>query len=315
MVDQIRVAERAYRASGRAPAPPIEPEHPAVKAALDDMTKPVDIPAPTPADARTYGGFLHRPARLHVLDDEVIVNYIYRHWFVLVVREIPPALVIAGAIVLGGVLATVLHTMMWLIGVAGLMIGIGYAGLVYLNYIDDIFILTTDRVIDIDRYLFIFFEGRKQADYTKVQDVRVNVSTLVARILNYGDIIVETAGRLPNIEMTSIPSPFAVQDLIFTRMNALKERDLARAANRQRLENRRLIAGTMNQILVAVPDVRRLTLLDAGEALRQVGLKLVVDSERPARGVPPGSVVTQMPGPKVTALRDSEVYVVLSGRG
>ncbi|HEY7985061.1 MAG TPA: PASTA domain-containing protein, partial [Ktedonobacterales bacterium] len=158
-------------------------------------------------------------------------------------------------------------------------------------------------------------EGRKQADYTKVQDVRVNVSTLVARILNYGDIIVETAGRLPNIEMTSIPSPFAVQDLIFTRMNALKERDLARAANRQRLENRRLIAGTMNQILVAVPDVRRLTLLDAGEALRQVGLKLVVDSERPARGVPPGSVVTQMPGPKVTALRDSEVYVVLSGRG
>jgi PH (Pleckstrin Homology) domain-containing protein/PASTA domain-containing protein len=315
MVDQIREAERAYRTSGRAPAPPIEPEHPAVKAALDEMTKPVNVPTPPAADPRTYGGFLQRPARLHMLDDEVIVNYIHRHWFVLVWREVLPALVMAAAIVLGGVLAMALHSSMWLVGIGGLLIGMGYAGLVYLNYIDDIFILTTDRVVDIDRYLFFFFEGRKQADYTKVQDVRVNVNTLLARILNYGDIIVETAGRLPNIEMTSIPNPFAVQDLIFTRMNALKERELARAANRQRLENRRLIAGTMNQLLVAVPDVRRLTLLDAGEALRIVGLKLKVDAERPARGVPPGSVVTQMPGPAATALRDSEVYVVLSGRG
>jgi hypothetical protein len=315
MVDQIRLAEREYRAGGRAPAPPIEPENPAVKAALDELTKPVDIPMPTPAVGRTYGGFLRRPARLHVLDDEVIVNYIYRHWFVLVVREVPPALVTVLSIAFADVFASVLHSSIWVVGVAGMLVGLAYAVLVYLNYIDDIFILTTDRVIDIDRYLFVFFEGRKQADYTKVQDVQVNVNSLIARILNYGDIIVETAGRLPNIEMTRIPNPFAVQDLIFTRMNALKERDLTRAANRQRLENRRLIAGTMNQVLVAVPDVRRLTLLDAGEALRQAGLKLVVESERPARGVPPGSVVTQVPGPKATALRDSEVFVVLSGRG
>jgi uncharacterized membrane protein YdbT with pleckstrin-like domain len=314
MLDQIREAERNYRTSGRAPAPPIEPENPAVKAALDELTKPVDIPVPQAAEERTYGAFLRRPARLHTLDDEVIVNYIYRHWFVLVRREILPALVIVGSLVLGDVLASALGRPLWFVAGVGVLIGIAYGVLVYLNYIDDIFILTTDRVVDIDRFLFLFFEGRKQAEYTRVQDVQVNINTLVARLLNYGDIIVETAGRLPNIEMTSIPNPFAVQDLIFTRMNALKERDLLRAANRQRLENGRLIAGTMNQVLVAVPDVRRLTLLQAGEALKSAGLKLVVESERPARGVPPGSVVTQMPGPKVTALRESEVYVVLSGR-
>jgi uncharacterized membrane protein YdbT with pleckstrin-like domain len=314
MVDQIREAEVAFRASGRAPAPPIEPENPAVKVALDELTKPVDIPQPQAAEERTYGAFLRRPARLHTLDDEVIVNYIYRHWFMLVRREILPALVIIGSLAVADVLANVLGRPIWLVALVGVFIGLAYAGLVYLNYVDDIFILTTDRVVDIDRFLFFFFEGRKQADYTKVQDVQVKVTTLLARILNYGDITVETAGSLPNIEMTSIPNPFAVQDLIFTRMNALKERDLARAANRQRLESRRLIAGTMNQVLIAVPDVRRLTLLQAGEALKTAGLKLVVESERPARGVPPGSVVTQVPGPRATALRDSEVYVVLSGR-
>jgi uncharacterized membrane protein YdbT with pleckstrin-like domain len=314
MVDQIREAEAAFRASGRAPAPPIEPENPAVKAALDELTKPVDIPQPQAAEERTYGAFLRRPARLHTLDDEVIVNYIYRHWFMLVRREILPALVIIGSLAVADVLANLLGRPIWLVAVVGVFIGLAYAFLVYLNYIDDIFILTTDRVVDIDRFLFFFFEGRKQADYTKVQDVQVDVNSLLARVLNYGDIIVETAGSLPNIEMTSIPNPFAVQDLIFTRMNALKERDLARAANRQRLENRRLIAGTMNQVLITVPDVRRLTLLQAGEALKTAGLKLVVESERPARGVPPGSVVTQVPGPRATALRDSEVYVVLSGR-
>jgi uncharacterized membrane protein YdbT with pleckstrin-like domain len=314
LADQIRQAEMNYRSSGRAPAAPIEPENDAVKRALDVVAQPVDIPMPTPAAQRTYGGFFRRPANFHTLDNEVIVNYIYRHWFVLVRREVFPALVLIGSLLFAGTLALALHTELWVIGLLGLMIGLIYAGLVYLNYIDDVFILTTDRVIDIDRFIFFFFEGRKQADYSKVQDVRVNVRTLVGRILNFGDIVVETAGRLPNIEMSDIARPFAVQDLIFARMTALKEREAAMAANRQRQESRRVIAGTMNEVLVEVPDVRRLSLLEAGEALNAAGLKLVVDAERPMRGVPPGAVVTQMPGPRATALRESEVYVIVSGR-
>ena len=114
--------------------------------------------------------------------------------------------------------------------------------------------------------------------------------------------------------MSDIPDPFAVQDKIFNWINAVKERDAAAAANRQRLENRRLIAATMNKLLVDVPEVRNLSVLEAGQRLADAGLRLVVESERRMPGVPPGVVVAQMPSQGANALHASEVYVVLSGR-
>jgi uncharacterized membrane protein YdbT with pleckstrin-like domain len=314
VADQIREAEQAYRKGGRAAAAPVEPKHPAIKKVLDEMAQPIVVDQPAGVPQRTFGGFLRRPAMIHYLENEVVISYIYRHWFVLVRREVIPALILVASLLLGGALAAFLHTGLWLVSLVGVLVGILYGTLVYLNYADDVFILTTERIIDIDRFVFIFFEGRKQADYSKVQDVRVSVDSLIGRILNYGDITVETAGRLPNIEMSDIPNPFTVQDLIFARMNAVKERDAAAAANRQRSEYRRMIAATMNELLVEVPDVRQRSLLDAGAALQAAGLRLVVDSERRMRGVLPGVVVAQMPAPNSTVLQDSEVRVVLSGR-
>lgn len=314
LADQIRAAEQAYRGGGRPAADEVEAKLPAIKKVLDEMAKPVTIEAPPALPQRTFGGFLHRPAHLRFLPNEVVVNYIYRHWFVLVRRELLPAALLVLSLVAAGVLAGLLHTVIWVVALLGVLISLVYGALVYLNYADDVFILTTDRIIDIDRLLFIFFEGRKQADYSKVQDVRVNVSSIIGRILNYGDITVETAGRLPNIQMSDIPDPFAVQDLIFTRINAIKDRDAAAAANRQRREYHRMLAATFNELVVEVPEVRQLSLLEASEQLDGVGLRLKVDSERRVRGVPPGVVVAQMPSAQTAVLRDSEVRVILSGR-
>jgi membrane protein YdbS with pleckstrin-like domain len=314
---QVADKVREYQSTGGGSKPadaPIQPKHPAVQKVLDEMAKPVVVAPPAGVPRRTFGGFLRRPATLNYLPNEVVLNYIYRHWFVLVRREVLPAVVVFGSLALGAIIAAFLHSDLWLVALAGVLGGAIWGGLVYLNYADDVFILTTDRIIDIDRFVFIFFEGRKQAEYSRVQDVSVSVDSLLGRILNYGDIMVETAGRLPNIEMSDIPEPFMVQDLIFNRMNALRERDAAAAANRQRMESRRIIAATMNELLVEVPDVRRLTLLEATHRLQDAGLRLVIDSERRGRGQPPGVVMAQMPDPLATALADSEVRVVLSGR-
>lgn len=312
MADQIRVAEQAYR-RGIHTAAPIEPEHPAIKRVLDQVAQPIAPPAPPGVPHRTFGGFLHRPAMIRFFDDEVVMDYIYRHIWVLIRRELIPA-----AIVVGGLAAAVvlfaLGSMFWMLGVLGIVGGAIYGGLVYLNYADDVFILTTHRVIDIDRFVFIFFEGRKQADYSRVQDVRVTITSLVGRVLNFGNILVETAGRLPNIEMTDIPNPFSVQDKIAARINAAKEREAIAAANRQRQENRRLIAATMNEVLVKVPNVDRLPMLEAGERIHRAGLRWTIEAERRMPGVPPGVVIAQIPSPGATALVDSEVYVTLSGR-
>jgi uncharacterized membrane protein YdbT with pleckstrin-like domain len=312
--DQIRVAEAGYRGAGRPSSDEVEPKLPAIKKVLDEMAKPVAIEAPPAVSLRSFGGFLHRPANVRLLPNEVITNYIFRHWFVLVRKLLIPFAILLLSLGAAGVLAGPLHTGMWVVALVGVVIAVAWGGLVYLNYADDLFILTTDRIIDIDRFIFVFFEGRKQADYTKVQDVRVNVRSIIGRILNYGDIVVETAGRLPNIEMSDIPDPFTVQDLIFSRLNAVKERDAAAAANRQRREYRRMLAATLNELVVEVPEVRQLNLVEASERLDGIGLQIKVDSERRVRGVPPGVIVAQMPSAKSMVLRDSEVRVIISGR-
>jgi uncharacterized membrane protein YdbT with pleckstrin-like domain len=292
----------------------VEPKLPAIKKVLDEMAKPVAMEAPPAVPLRTFGGFLRRPARLTFLPNEAVTNYIYRHWFVLLTRELVPIALLILSVAAAGVLAGLLHTIFWVVAMVGVLASLIYGALVYLNYADDVFILTTDRIVDIDRFLFVFFEGRKQADYSKVQDVRVNVRSLIGRILNFGDITVETAGRLPNIEMSDIPDPFTVQDLIFTRINAIKDRDTAAAANRQRREYRRMLAATFNELVVEVPEVRQLSFPEASEQIVGLGLRVKFDSERRVRGVPPGVVVAQMPSAQTMVLRDSEVRVVLSGR-
>jgi uncharacterized membrane protein YdbT with pleckstrin-like domain len=314
MADEIRAASQRYGSAGRPVNAEVEPKLPALKKVLDEMAKPIALEAPPAVPLRTFGGFLRRPAQIRLLPNESVTNYIYRHWYSLVRRELIPAGIIILSLVVAEVVAGLLHAEIGLVALVGVLIGLVAGGIVYLNYADDVFILTTDRIVDIDRFLFIFFEGRKQAEYTRVQDVRVNVRSIVGRILNFGDISVETAGRLPNIEMTTIPNPFAIQDLIFSRINAIKERDAAAAANRQRLEYRRMLTATLNELVVEVPDVRQLTLVEASQQLDSAGLQVKVDSERRMRGVPPGVVVAQMPSAQTMVLRDSEVRVILSGR-
>jgi uncharacterized membrane protein YdbT with pleckstrin-like domain len=310
--DLIRETELRFMSGGKPAGAVVEPRHPAVKKVLDDLAKPVVVSAPPPS--RPAGRPLRHRAEIRFLEGEQIIEYVRRHWFILVRREFFPALIISVSLGASGALAALFHTEVWLVPLVGVLVGGVFGLLVYLNYIDDVFILTTHRLIDIDRFLFIFFEGRKQTDYSRVQDVRVSVNTIIGRILDYGDITSETAGRLPNIQMTEIPHPFAIQDKILSMISTVKERDAVAAANRQRLEYRRLIASTMNALLVEVPDVRQLFMLDAAERLRQAGLKLVVESERRALGVPPGVVMSQIPSAGSTALSDSEVQVVLSGR-
>jgi membrane protein YdbS with pleckstrin-like domain len=313
IADRIREAARQYGGGPKAPPTPIEPHDPALRQALDDVAPPVVVTPPHGIPQRTFGGLLHRPADVRLLPGEAVLDYIYRHWFVLVRREIPPALVVLVSLAVTA-FGALLRGPWWLLGALGLLAGVIYGGLVYLNYADDVFILTSQRIIDIDRFVFFFFEGRKQAEYGRVQNAQVKVESLVGRVLNYGNLMVETAGRLPNIEMSDIPNPFVVQDKIFGYISAAKERDAVATLNRQRQDQRKLLAAAFNAVLIEVPDLRRLGYVEALAAAQGAGLRLQVQGERRAPGVPPGLVLEQVPGPGATALHDGEVHVILSGR-
>lgn len=257
----------------------------------------------------------HWTAPITLLATEEIVERVLRSWIALVARLVWPVVFLAVGVGvsllirgLGGRPASSAAVMV-LVGTV--VIGLLWGAITSLNYIDDALILTTQRVVDLDRLFFIFAESRNEALYNKIQDVRVTQS-LLGRILNYGTIYVETAGRSQNIEMSLIPDPLRVQDRIFALMNSAQEAKEGRGRRRRRREAKRWMVTLLNQMLVVVPDVRGMLLLDAVAAVDEVGLRLIVDTEEVDPALPAGSVLEQAPYPGSSTTRGSEVRVVLS---
>ncbi len=74
-------------------------------------------------------------------------------------------------------------------------------------------IITTDRVVDVD-FIGLFNKNFAEAQFTKIQDVRSEVKGAFQLTFNYGDVFVQTAAEMTNIEFDDIPYPDQVSRLI-----------------------------------------------------------------------------------------------------
>ena len=68
--------------------------------------------------------------------------------------------------------------------------------LVWINYYLDSWIITTDRVIDIDQKS-LFYREVSEFMLDRVEDVTVEVPGILATFLHYGNIRIQTAGEKP----------------------------------------------------------------------------------------------------------------------
>jgi membrane protein YdbS with pleckstrin-like domain len=301
---------------GSRPSRPVVPEglHPTVQALIEQVTG--QIRSPEPSEAIESPDAMRR-APIRLLPGEQVLTVIHRHWYLLLRRIFGPLVLLLAGLLSAAIVMALAGSTMSLLAVVlmlgSLLPGLVWGVLAYINYIDDIFILTTDRIVDIERRYFLLAEARREAPYDRIQDVRVKVEGS-GRVLGFGALTIETAGRLPDIDLRYVPQAFAVQDLIFARINALKERSASSVVSRQRDEYAQVMASTINQLLVEVPDIRGMSVLEAGERIRAAGLAMVVRAQQEAPGVPPGLVIAQAPGAGTLEVRGNEVVVVLSGR-
>jgi membrane protein YdbS with pleckstrin-like domain len=302
-------------------AAPAQPARPGVatkklQEAIDNLAQPAPLPGAGPMVVRApFHSFLHRKIPIRLFEGEEVVEVVYRHWSVLVRDEIP-ALLITAVTVGAGLLLRASGgrgDTSTLLMIGGVLLG-GLVGvLTYMNWADDCFVLTTHRVVDVDRLIFILNEYSNDAPYARIQEVRVQ-RNVVGRALGYGSIYIDTSGRKSTLQMSDIPHAFRVMDEIFRQINLQKERDAVLAQNKQKKENERWMAMVLHELVLQVPDVRGLRFVEATGQARKAGLKLVVDVERQAPGTAAGTVLDQVPGPGATALPESEVRVVLAGR-
>jgi CRP-like cAMP-binding protein/uncharacterized membrane protein YdbT with pleckstrin-like domain len=101
----------------------------------------------------------------------------------------------------------------------------------YVDYWNDVYIVTDTQVIDVQRNLaifplwFIFTESRRQASLDKVQNVNLQIPNLLASVLGYGDVIVQTAGTEGTLDFLFVSNPRHVQAEVLRHVTAHRERE------------------------------------------------------------------------------------------
>lgn len=106
----------------------------------------------------------------------------------------------------------------------------------YEDWHNDIFQMTPTHLIDIDRLPLGFRESRRQASLEQVQNINAIVPNLWARLFNYGNVIIETAGPTGDLVFEWVTRPQAVQAEIFGRIEKMRTQRQAEEQKRKSKE-------------------------------------------------------------------------------
>jgi len=83
----------------------------------------------------------------------------------------------------------------------------------FLSWFFNVFIITDERIIDVDFYSLVYREIC-QAKIDKIQDITYKSGGLLKAIFDYGDVYIQTAGEIQQLEFESIPQPVKVVKIL-----------------------------------------------------------------------------------------------------
>jgi Bacterial PH domain len=336
--DLFEKVTEEYKRNKPAAAPPHpdleNPELNAVLAQLSQKEEPPTLPNPDEKYAsfhrpgkvrgplRTFGGPLRLPCSVTYNGDEETVKYIQRAKSVLVVRLILPVLIVLGLII-SLFYFTSLATY---IGLA-ILVMFFVITFIIINYVDDVYILTTKRVIDIQRRFIFLDEEHLLIEYGQIKDIRVEVGNALYLALGVGTVIVETPGNNPDLVMRVVDHPFSIQDQVYAVKGYREKVDKIKNANERKKELNQwfgTVLATMERDVLGkgVPNLQKLDLFTAAERAREFGMKVVPVGEDPSYpNIAPGLIVSQNPMPGTLVQVESkdpeqrpQIHVVLSRR-
>ena len=90
----------------------------------------------------------------------------------------------------------------------------------FLTWFFNVYIVTDERIIDIDFYNLIYKEV-SDANIDRIQDVTYKMGGVIRTLFNYGDVLIQTASEVPNFVFKAIPNPSLIRlSLPTTRITA-----------------------------------------------------------------------------------------------
>ena len=87
----------------------------------------------------------------------------------------------------------------------------------YWDWQNDIYQISGNRLIDLKKRPLWLEELRRETTLDRIQNVGLSMPGILAQLLNFGSLIIETAGETGAFEFENVHDPRAVQAEIFSR--------------------------------------------------------------------------------------------------
>jgi uncharacterized membrane protein YdbT with pleckstrin-like domain len=156
-----------------------------------------------------------------------------KHWWVLVKTSI--LWLVAGAALFALFLASAggWLPVPWWAGSLGWLIVAAGLWWQYANWRNDFYQLSHSHVVDVDQLPLGLYRERRQAALAQIQDIRYDVPNPLAVLLNYGNLLIETAAETGGFTFEYIHDPASVQQEIFARIEQHRAAAQAQVEARQ----------------------------------------------------------------------------------
>lgn len=82
-----------------------------------------------------------------------------------------------------------------------------------LSWFFNVYLVTDERIIDVDFKNLIYREV-SETGINKIQDTETRVGSVVRTLFNYGDVVVQTAGAVPEFKFEAVPNPEEIMRII-----------------------------------------------------------------------------------------------------
>ncbi len=162
-------------------------------------------------------------------DDESVILFLRQHIIILIPKIIFGILLLFVPVTVFPFLLRVLEspivipagyvivlTVFWYVAI------FGYLLTGFMHWYFNIYIVTEERIIDID-FLFLLYKKFAEARLEKIQDISFRTGGIMATVFDFGDVMIQTAGELPNFIFEKVPNPSDVVHVIGELMEQKKE--------------------------------------------------------------------------------------------
>lgn len=215
LVNSQLVSKEAPVKAESTPAPEVVP-------APEEFRTPTDKDLQKVSGSPTFSAFSAFPAAVKFEgedDDEEIILLMRAHlvtnikWLLIALGMVVAPLILFPLIGSVNLLGSVGPGTGLIILLLWYAVTFTYAFINFLYWYFNVYIVTNERVVDVDWYSIIYHKT-SSTRIAKIQDVSATRSGVFAGIFDYGDIHIQTAAEEANFEFLAVPHPQLVKNKI-----------------------------------------------------------------------------------------------------